>query len=146
MLIFGEPGTGKRHVARVIHQNGPGTRPADGRLRLRGTPRRGSRARAIRGRKHRESSSREPRRPARSRGRPRLALGEGSTLLIREIFKLPRDLQARLAASLDSSVRLIGTTVIDPEMRSGERADPAGSLLRADHAGHSLAAAARAPR
>ena len=46
-------------------------------------------------------------------------------VLIREIFMLPRDLQARLAASLDSSVRLIGTTVLDPEIAlSSERIRP----------------------
>jgi DNA-binding NtrC family response regulator len=46
--------------------------------------------------------------------RPRLSLGEGSTLLIREILMLPRDLQERLAASLDTPVRLLATTALDP--------------------------------
>ncbi len=36
--------------------------------------------------------------------------------MLRQIFDLPRDLQSRLIASLDSSVRLIGTSVHDPEI------------------------------
>ena len=66
------------------------------------------------GRKERGPSTEiEP--PAGFAGRPRLSLGEGRTLLIREIFLLPRDLQTRLAASLESQVRLIGTTVLEPD-------------------------------
>ena len=34
--------------------------------------------------------------------------------LIREILMLPRDLQERLAASLDTPVRLLATTALDP--------------------------------
>ena len=54
------------------------------------------------------NSSREP-----SRGC--LSLAEGSSLLIGDILALPRDLQARLAESLDGRVRLIATTAGDPE-------------------------------
>jgi DNA-binding NtrC family response regulator len=48
-------------------------------------------------------------------GRRRLSLLDGSTLLIREVLLLPRDLQSRLAASLDSPVRLLATTASEPE-------------------------------
>ena len=62
------------------------------------------------------SSAETESQPGRANGgRPRLSLSDGKTLLIREIFLLPRDLQARLAASLESQVRLIGTTVLEPE-------------------------------
>ncbi len=44
-----------------------------------------------------------------------LALAEGSSLLIGDILALPRDLQARLAESLDGRVRLIATTAGDPD-------------------------------
>ena len=102
MLIVGEAGTGKRQVARAIHQNGPGRNqplvpfdcealPAEilerelfAALKARARPPMLD-----------QSSEALPR-------RPRMTLGEGSTLLIREIFMLPRDLQARLAASLES--------------------------------------------
>jgi DNA-binding NtrC family response regulator len=115
VLLFGEPGTGKRHVARAIHQNGPGRNqplvPFDSEA-LPAEVLERELAVALGARD--SPAPDEP--PARAGGRPRLALGEGSTLLIREIFLLPRDLQARLAASLDSSVRLIGTTVLDPDI------------------------------
>jgi DNA-binding NtrC family response regulator len=48
--------------------------------------------------------------------RPRLSLRHGSTVLIREILMLPRDLQARLTASLELPVRLLATTALDPEI------------------------------
>ena len=57
---------------------------------------------------HVRNSVREP-----SRGT--LSLAEGSSLLIGDILVLPRDLQARLAESLDGRVRLIATTAGDPE-------------------------------
>jgi DNA-binding NtrC family response regulator len=57
--------------------------------------------------------------------RPRLSLGDGSTLLIYEIHTLPRDLQARLVAALDTPVRLLATTARDPElMVSSEKLHP----------------------
>jgi DNA-binding NtrC family response regulator len=113
VLLLGEPGTGKRHVARVIHQNGPGRLQPLVSFDSEALPaevldRELFAAAAVDSPTFDASS-------ARVTGRPRLALAEGSTVLIREIFMLPRDLQARLAASLDSSVRLIGTSVVDPE-------------------------------
>ena len=69
--------------------------------------------------------------------RPRLSLGDGSTLLIREILMLPRDLQERLAASLDAPVRLLATTALDPDERLGERTASARALFRPDDLGDS---------
>jgi DNA-binding NtrC family response regulator len=115
LLIVGESGTGKRQVARAIHENGAARHqplvpfdcealPAEILDReLFGAP---------------EPEFSDGRFPpsARGTGRPRLSLLEGSTLLIREVLLLPRDLQARLAASLDSPVRLLATTTRDPEL------------------------------
>jgi DNA-binding NtrC family response regulator len=115
VLIVGESGTGKRHVARTIHLNGAG----------RGQPLVPFDCEALPA----EILERELFGPATSAAsdssaqlssgksaRPRLSLGDGSTLLVREILLLPRDLQARLAASLDSPVRLVGTTALDPDV------------------------------
>jgi PAS domain S-box-containing protein len=102
VLIVGEPGTGKRLVARVIHQQGPrrnapilsfdsATLPAEVLEReLFGTA--GEQGTA-----------------------PRLSLPEGSTLLIGDILDLPRDLQERLAAIPNERIRLIATTAGDPD-------------------------------
>ncbi len=114
VLIVGEPGSGKRHVARIIHQQSPNCQqplipfdcealPAEILERdLFGGDRQQDRVR--RG---------EP--GSGAAGRPRLALPDGATVLIREILTLPRDLQARLVAALDTRVRLLATTVHDPE-------------------------------
>ena len=124
VLILGEEGTGKGHVARVIHQNGPGRNqpivpfdseslPADVLTR------------ELFGLASGPDQSLEGPLTSRDAARPRLALGNGSTLLIREIFALPRDVQARLVACLDSSVRLIGTTTVEPEVAlAAERVRP----------------------
>jgi DNA-binding NtrC family response regulator len=114
VLIVGESGTGRRQVARTIHHHGPGYQrplvpfdcealPAEVLEReLFGAVR----PAACDGR----SGS-----PGAGAGRPRLSLGEGSTLLICEILLLPRDLQLRLVAALDTPVRLLATTSRDPE-------------------------------
>ncbi|MBX6313699.1 MAG: sigma 54-interacting transcriptional regulator [Isosphaeraceae bacterium] len=101
VLIIGEPGTGKRAVARQIHAQGPRRQapliPFDCAAL---TP---------------EILQRE----LFGEGRliPRLALPEGATLLLTDALELPRDLQARLAAALGPSapVRLLATTTLDPE-------------------------------
>ena len=114
VLIVGETGTGKQHVARTIHQEGPGrlcplvpfdceALPAEILERdLFAVERK---------------TTRDMEMPAAltASPKPRLSVRDGSTLLLREIAKLPRDLQARLVASLDSSVRLVATTALDPD-------------------------------
>jgi DNA-binding NtrC family response regulator len=114
LLIVGEAGTGKRHVARTIHQNGPARQQPLVPFDCEALPAE-ILDRELFGVE--ESALSEVRSTPSSggAGRPRLSLRDGSTLLIREILLLPRDLQARLAASLDSPVRLLATTAVDPE-------------------------------
>jgi DNA-binding NtrC family response regulator len=101
VLIVGEPGTGKRLVARLIHQQGPNPQTPLVAVDCAALPA--------------DVLERElfgaGERPAR------LALRDGSTLLIGDILDLPRDLQSRLAAVLDADarVRVLATTAGDPE-------------------------------
>jgi DNA-binding NtrC family response regulator len=101
VLIVGEPGTGKRQVARVLHQKGM---TPDGPLLpldVAALP-----AEVL----DRELFGRE------AAGPPRLAAPEHATILLGDVADLPRDLQARLASALRASpVRLIATTVADPD-------------------------------
>ncbi len=94
VLIVGEPGTGKRLVARVIHGLGAGrdrplvpidceALPADALDRELFAP-------------PDDADDCDP-----ASARPRLALPDGSTLLIGDIRAMPRDVQARLAAVID---------------------------------------------
>jgi DNA-binding NtrC family response regulator len=108
VLIVGGPGTGKRHVARTIHQHGSSRQrpliafdcealPAEILEReLFGTT--AADAAEVIGR------------------RPKLSLGEGSSLLLDEVLSFPRDLQARLVAALDARVRLLATTILEPDL------------------------------
>jgi DNA-binding NtrC family response regulator len=110
LLIVGESGTGKRQVARIIHENGPARQKPLVPFDCEALPA------EILDRELFGAAQPDPSlSSSRATGRPRLSLLEGSTLLIREILLLPRDLQARLAASLDSPVRLLATTTRDPE-------------------------------
>lgn len=111
-LILGEPGTGKRTVARAIHQQstrregpllaydcaaippeildrglfGPATDPA---------------------------------------AAPRLAPAEGATIFLADVLDLPRDIQGRLVAALDGRVRLLAATSGDPDdARRSDRLRP----------------------
>lgn len=103
-LIVGEPGTGKRTVARTIHALGP-TRQAP-LLPL-------------------DSAALPPEILARhlfgaddeddAESPPRLALPDGATLLLIDALELPRDLQSRLASGLDGRVRVLATTAGDPD-------------------------------
>lgn len=114
VLIVGEHGTGKRQVARTIHHHGPGASKPLVPFDCEALP-----AEIL----ERELFAVEKTapydgQPASAPGtaaRPRLSLGEGSTLLICEILMLPRDLQSRLVASLDAPVRLLATTARDPD-------------------------------
>jgi DNA-binding NtrC family response regulator len=117
VLIAGEPGTGKRHVARTIHQHGPNRQRPFLSFDCEALPPE-ILERELFGVADPESSV-----PALRR--PRLSLGEGSTLLIDGVLSLPRDLQARLVEALDSPVRLIATTPHEPESApSDERLRP----------------------
>ena len=124
VLIVGEPGTGKRQVARAIHKNGSGRQQPLIPFDCESLPAEilerelfGIERLALPDGAMTESTA--------GAGRPRLSLLEGSTLLIREITMLARDLQARLVAALDARVRLLATTAFDPESAfQGEKLQP----------------------
>lgn len=106
VLIVGEPGTGKRHVARAIHHQGPnGQRPFLA-FDCEAMP-----SEIL----ERELFGPNEDEDLDARRRPRLSLGDGSTLLIVGPSHLPRDLQARLVEALDARVRLLATTTGEPE-------------------------------
>jgi DNA-binding NtrC family response regulator len=114
VLILGEKGTGKRLVARTIHQAGNDGKKPLVLLDCEALPT--------------EVLERElfsPPVPTSPTGDSQpsdptstgaeLSLVEGSSLVIGDILALPRDLQAQLAHSLDGRVRVIATTTGDPE-------------------------------
>jgi DNA-binding NtrC family response regulator len=124
VLIVGEPGTGKRLVARTIHQTGSGRQQPLVPFDCEALPPE-ILERELFGMDRNAEAGMESSAGPGSTARPRLSLREGSTLLIREISMLPRDLQERLAMSLDTSVRLLATTAIDPAIAGdGERLRP----------------------
>lgn len=98
VLIVGEPGTGKRTVARIIHQQG--THPHAPLLPIdcAALPAEVLERELFGG----ESTA-------------RLTLPEGASLLIGDILDLPRDLQSRLVATLDPRIRLLALTAGDPD-------------------------------
>lgn len=103
VLIVGEPGTGKRLVARTIHQRG--RRTADPLVPFDCT--------AL---------------PADVLARELFAQDwtKNTTLMLVEVLDLPRDLQGRLAQVLEGPVRLLATTSGDPDKALAE------DRLRAD--------------
>src|SRR5262245_5390571 len=98
VLIVGEAGTGKRTVARTIHQLGRRGQSPILPIDCAALP-----AEVL----ERELFGGE--------STPRLTLPEGSSLMIGDILDLPRDLQSRLAATIDLRVRVLATTTGDPE-------------------------------
>jgi transcriptional regulator with AAA-type ATPase domain len=106
VLIVGEPGTGKRLVARTIHQLGSRNPAPIVPLDCAALPP--------------DVLERTLFGPVGGDGEPsvlpRLALTDGSTLLIGDILDVPRDLQSRLANALDTRTRLIATTTTDPDV------------------------------
>jgi PAS domain S-box-containing protein len=114
-LIVGEAGTGKQQVARTIHQQGSDRHWPFVPFDCEALPAE-ILERELFGVTKQYTGQADVANTARGSAKPRLSLGDGSTLLVREIVKLPRDLQARLVASLDSPVRLLATTTVDPEI------------------------------
>jgi DNA-binding NtrC family response regulator len=115
VLIVGEPGTGKRHVARTIHQQGPNRRQPLVPFDCEALPAEILERELFGGDRQKDRESRSIALSSTA-GRPRISLVDGSSLLIHEILMLPRDLQSRLVAALDTRVRLLATTVNDPEI------------------------------
>ena len=115
VLIVGEPGTGKRHVARTIHQQGPNCQRPLVPFDCEALPAEILERELFGGDRQKDRMSGGDSLTGGA-GRPRLSMVDGSTLLIGEIGLLPRDLQARLVAALDSRIRLLATTVNDPEI------------------------------
>ena len=116
VLVVGEPGTGKRLVARTIHQLGETSQAPFIPLDSAALPSEVLERRVVRARRGVWVRLRAP----------RFVLPEGSTLLIGEVLDLPRNLQGRITAALDGRVRLIATTASDPD------ASLAAERLRAD--------------
>ena len=114
VLVRGEAGTGKRLVARLIHHHGPHADRPLLALDCEALPAEVLERELFHPRARFEgSTSGDGSTPPAPGGN--LAMAEGSTLLLSEVLALPRDLQARLARSLDGRVRLIATTAGDPE-------------------------------
>ena len=100
VLVLGEPGTGRRHVARMIQHRGPRPESPLMMLDCAALPA--------------EVLERELFPTTAEPGGVRTS--EGATLLLTEITELPRDLQARLVTLLDDGpVRLIATSAVEPD-------------------------------
>src|SRR5579883_20559 len=114
VLIVGEPGTGRRQVARTIHQLGSGWQRPLVAFDCAALPAE-ILERELFGATDPDAPAIGPSSAQGAARKPRLSLGDGSTLLIDEILSLPRDLQARLTAALDARVRLLATTTAEPD-------------------------------
>jgi DNA-binding NtrC family response regulator len=113
-LIVGEPGTGKRSVARTIHTLGPTRQAPLLPLDCSALPPE-TLARHLFGADAEDEDD-------KGESPPRLALPDGATLLLVDALALPRDLQARLASALDGRVRVLATTEEEPDTAlRGER-------------------------
>jgi DNA-binding NtrC family response regulator len=114
VLIVGEPGTGRRQVARTIHQLGSGWQRPLVAFDCAALPAE-ILERELFGAADPDAPGIGPTAAPGGTRKPRLSLGDGSSLLIDEILSLPRDLQARLTEALDAPVRLLATTTGEPE-------------------------------
>jgi DNA-binding NtrC family response regulator len=103
VLIVGEPGTGKRLLARTIHQQGPWSSGPLLPFDCAALP-----AEVLK----RELFGERPDNTAA----PRLNVPDGATLLIGDVLELPRDIQGFLTGALDQRVRLLATTSGDHEL------------------------------
>lgn len=116
LLIVGESGTGKRHLARVIHQLSGGSRSAFSVFDCRAIPAESLERELFAAIGDEDDPNGEP-----SLDRPRLAAPEGSTLVLDDVLDLPRDLQARLVAILGAEsdesrrTRVMAVTSGDPD-------------------------------
>lgn len=111
VLIEGEPGTGKRLIARTIHQQGERSRSPLIPFDCAALPP--------------EAIENELFGPLDEPGAGGFRLPDASTLLLGDVLELPRDLQSRLAAALDGRVRLLATTAGDFEQaRKTDRLRP----------------------
>jgi len=108
VLILGERGAGKKHAARVIHQLGPNREQPIVPCDCEALPPE-ILERELFGLASTVNS------PSSPGARARLSLNPGSAFLIQEIWRLPRELQARLAGTLQGPVRVLATSSIDPE-------------------------------
>jgi PAS domain S-box-containing protein len=101
VLVVGEEGTGKRLVARTIHQRGPRRMAPFLAYDCKALPP------EILERQLFGTSNETPARL--------LPASDGATVMVGDILDLPRDLQVRLVTGLDGRVRLIATTAGDPD-------------------------------
>ena len=108
VLIVGEPGTGKRLIARTIQQRSARSAASFLALDCAALPPEELDRRLF------GSTDFQAAQPSS----PRLDLAENATLLLSDILDFPRDLQARLSAVLESKSpkpRLLATTAGDPD-------------------------------
>jgi PAS domain S-box-containing protein len=103
VLIVGESGTGKRLMARTIHQQGPRSSSPLLAFDCAALP-----AEVLKRELFGDRSD--------DAAPPRLTLPEGATLLIGDVLELPRDLQGMLAGALDQGIKLLATTSGDHEL------------------------------
>jgi PAS domain S-box-containing protein len=115
VLIVGEGGTGKGRVARAIHQQGSQKLSPFVSFDCEALPPE-ILEREIFGAEPQATNGPSALKTARAPTGPALSLPDGGTMLLREVARLPRDLQSRLLAALASPVRLLATMSTEPEV------------------------------